>query len=90
MSKYIVEKKAFKGVKMTTAKLKSIPERRRSYAILLQDLMKRGVRRSRVAGSPNAQLIMHCLQHELWQNASKNALGEISQQQETYGAISFG
>jgi hypothetical protein len=22
------------------------------------------------AGSPNAQLIMHCLQHELWQNAS--------------------
>jgi len=22
------------------------------------------------AGSPKAQLIMHCLQHELWQNAS--------------------
>ncbi len=55
---------------MTTAKLKSIPERRRSYAILLQDLMKRGVCRCRVAGSPKAQLIIHCLQHELWQNAS--------------------
>jgi hypothetical protein len=23
-----------------------------------------------LAGSPKAQLIMHCLQHELWQNAS--------------------
>ncbi len=41
-------------------------------------------------GSPKAQLIMHYLQHELWQNASNNALGEISQQQETCGAISFG
>jgi hypothetical protein len=26
---------------MATAKLKSIPEQRRSYAVLLQDLMKR-------------------------------------------------
>jgi hypothetical protein len=43
-----------------------------------------------VAGSPKAQLIIHCLQHELWQNASINALGEISQQQETCGAIFFG
>jgi len=75
---------------MTAAELKSIPERRRSYAILLRDLMKRGVCRCSVAGSPKAQLIMHCLQHELWQNASNNAVGEISQQQETYGAISFG
>jgi hypothetical protein len=24
-----------------------------------------------LAGSPKAQLIMHCLQHELWQNASR-------------------
>jgi hypothetical protein len=70
MSKYIVEKKAFKGVKITTAKLKSTPERRSGDAILLQDLMKTGVCRCRVAGSPKAQLIMHCLQHELWQNAS--------------------
>jgi hypothetical protein len=23
-----------------------------------------------LAGSPKAQLIMHCLQHELWQSAS--------------------
>jgi hypothetical protein len=74
---------------MTTVKLKSIPERRRSYAILLQDLMKRAVCKCRVAGSPKAQLIMHCLQHELWQNVN-NALGEISQQQETCGAIFFG
>jgi hypothetical protein len=38
---------------------------------------------------------MHRLQHELWQNASinalgYNALGEISQQQETCGPIFFG
>jgi len=43
-----------------------------------------------LAGSPKAQLIMHCLQHELWQNASNNTLGEISKQQETCGAIFFG
>ncbi len=75
---------------MTTAKLKSIPERRRSYTILLQDFMKMGICRCRVAGSPKAQLITHCLQEDLMQNASNNALGEISQQQETCGGISFG
>jgi hypothetical protein len=59
-----------KDVKMATSKLKSILEQRRSYALLLQDLMKRGVCRCRVAGSDKAPLRIHCLQHELWQNAS--------------------
>jgi hypothetical protein len=43
MSNSIIEKIFFKGVKMTTAKSTSIQERSRSYSILLQDLMKRGV-----------------------------------------------
>ncbi len=64
------QKKGLKGVKMTSSKLKSIPEQRRSYAVLLQDLMKRSVCRCRVAGSDKAQLMIHCLRHELWQNAS--------------------
>jgi hypothetical protein len=34
---------AFKGVKMTTARLTSIQEQSRSNAILLQELMKRDV-----------------------------------------------
>jgi hypothetical protein len=43
-----------------------------------------------LAGSPKAQLIIYCLQHELWQKRFNNALGEISQQHEMCGAIFFG
>jgi len=32
---------------------------------------------------------MHYLQHELWAERFNNALGEISQQQETCGATIF-
>jgi len=41
-------KKHFEGVKMTTAKSTSIQERSRIHAIMLQDLMKRGVCRRAV------------------------------------------
>jgi hypothetical protein len=44
----IHSRKRFGGVKMTTAKSTSIQERSRIYAILLQDLMKRGVCRRAV------------------------------------------
>jgi hypothetical protein len=42
-----------------------------------------GVNSFTLVGSPKAQLIMHCLQHELLAERLNNALGEISQQQET-------
>jgi hypothetical protein len=48
VSKSIVEKKILKGVKMTIAKWTSVQERSRNYAILLEDLMRRGVCRRAV------------------------------------------
>jgi hypothetical protein len=39
---YSLSKSGVEGLKMTTAKWTSIPERSRIYGILLQDLMKRG------------------------------------------------